>query len=428
MENIPFMKKEKRFDMNKCRLKPTPFFVFLERFLSWGWLLFDPVKIDKKDIKGIKGPVLCLSNHASMIDFPICVKALKPINTTWVASIEEFDGRKWLFESMGMIPKRKFTHSTSHVKHIFAAIKKEKSSVTIYPEARFVMAGINEQLDGALGKLAKRLGVPVLMIMMHGNFLRSPQWCKHPYRDIRPEARIYQLISPEETKTLSEEELQKRIEEAFNYDDYKWQYDNKLAMKSKNRALNIHKILYKCPHCGAEFKTESDGTSIWCNECGHKWVMDEYSRLHATEGETYFEHVPDWYRWERSEVRKEVEAGTYRFEDAVSVHHHINTKTMRVEGTVRCVHDHNGFVFSGKFDNGEESSLHKNVASMYSLHIEYDFRKKGAAFDIATENDTYFMYPVTATNPLTKLHFAVEELYNYYIREGNPLPKSPKAE
>ena len=410
--------------MNDTRCKPTWLLTFLERLLTWGWLTFDDVKVDKKEIKGIKGPVLCLSNHASMVDFPICVKALKPMTTTWVAAVEEFDGRNWLFKNMGMIPKRKFTHGTVTVKNIFNAIKKKNQTVTMYPEARFVPAGINERLDGALGKLVKKLGVPVLMIMMHGNFLRSPQWCKHPYRDIPVRAKVYQLISKEETQTLSEAELQTRIEEAFNYDDYKWQYDNKLLMKSKNRALNIHKILYKCPHCKSEFKTMSDGTSVWCTECGHKWEMDGYSRLHAVEGETYFEHVPDWYKWERAEVRKEVEAGTYRFEDVVSVHHHINTKLMRVEGTVKCVHDHNGFTFSGKFDNGEEFNLNKSVASMYSLHIEYDFRKKGAAFDIATDRDTYFMYPLTAVNPLTKLHFAVEELYDHYVRKGNPVPKS----
>ena len=411
------MKKEKRFDMNATTCKPTKLLVFLERILSWGWLLFNPAKIDKKDIKGIKGPVLCLSNHASMIDFPICVKALHPMTTTWVVSVEEWDGKSWLFDRMGMIPKRKFTHGPVTVKNVFTAIKKKNQTVTIYPEARFVMGGINERLDDALGKLVKRLNVPLFIIMIHGNFLRSPQWCKHPYRDIPVEAKIYQLVSKEETQALSEDEIQKRIEDAFSYDEYKWQYDNKYAMKSKSRALNIHKLLYKCPHCKAEFKTNSDGTSIWCEECGHKWEMDEYSRLHAVEGETYFEHVPDWYKWERAEVRAEIEAGTYKFEDDVILHHHINTKIMRNEGTVHCVHDKNGYTVNGKLISGEDFYLNKSVPSMYSVHIEYDFRKKGAAFELATDKDTYFLYPVNATNPLTKLHLATEELYNYYVRE-----------
>lgn len=101
---------------------------------------------------------------------------------------------------------------------------------------------------------------------------------------------------------------------------------------------------------------------------------------------------------------------------------------MRYEGTVRCVHDKNGFTFSGKLDNGEEFNLTKSVASMYSLHIDYNFRKQGNAFDIATDNESYFMYPISHTNPLTKLQFAVEELYNYYVREPELAAKQQKQQ
>ena len=424
------MKKEKRFDMFLKPQKPAWYMVALERLLTFFWItyekLFKGMKIDNSLTKNIKGPVFCVSNHASMIDFPISVAALKPHKITWVAAIEEFDGREWLFRKMGMIPKRKFTHGTVTAKHIMRTVMKNKVPVVIYPEARFIVGGIGECLDGGLGKMIKIMGVPVIRIEIQNNFLRSPQWCKHPYRDVPVTAKTYVLVTAEETKTLSAEEIQRRLEQSFVYDQYAYQYENKLLMKSKNRAKNIHKILYKCPHCGQEFKTDSDGTHVWCNACGHKWEMDGYSRLHAVEGETYFEHVPDWYLWERECVRKEVESGEYKFEDAVRVTHHINTHTMKYEGTVRCVHDKNGFTFSGKLDDGSEFELNKSVASMYSLHIDYDFRKQGNAFDIATDSDTYFMYPVTSTNPLTKLQFAVEELYSFYVREPEEKAKAQK--
>ena len=53
---------------------------------------------------------------------------------------------------------------------------------------------------------------------------------------------------------------------------------------------------------------------------------------------------------------------------------------------------------------------------MASVHIEYDFKKRGDAIDIATMEDTWFVFPLTAPNPLTKLHFAVEELYDHQVR------------
>lgn len=53
---------------------------------------------------------------------------------------------------------------------------------------------------------------------------------------------------------------------------------------------------------------------------------------------------------------------------------------------------------------------------MYSVHIEYAFLKRGDAFDIATDETSYFMFLKTAQNYLTKMHFAQEELYDYYVR------------
>ena len=53
---------------------------------------------------------------------------------------------------------------------------------------------------------------------------------------------------------------------------------------------------------------------------------------------------------------------------------------------------------------------------MYSVHVEYDFLNRGDAFDVATNETSYFMYLKTAENYLTKMHFATEELYDHYVR------------
>ena len=41
-------------------------------------------------------------------------------------------------------------------------------------------------------------------------------------------------------------------------------------------------------------------------EIGKTYEMDEHGELHALEGETEFPHIPDWYEWERNNVKKEV--------------------------------------------------------------------------------------------------------------------------
>ena len=411
------MKLGKRFDMNRKPNKPRWYLKIVEFIAAPFYMLFNNgrVKVDK-EVKKIKGPYLILATHASFMDFPQIVTGIMPRTTGWVMSVEEFRRGNFLMGGIGGMPKRKFTHDIVTAKHIIYYIKKLKHTCTIYPEARFSFAGINERLDKALGKLCKVLSVPLVMCMSNGNFINSPQWSKHPYRKIRQEANIYQLCSKQEVETSSAEQIQEKIEKAFIKDEYKWQVDNNLHVKCKERAKGLHKILYKCPVCNKEFEMDSAGIHLWCNECGSKWEMDTLSRLHGVNTDKGFSHIPDWYRWERAEVKKEVENGTYHFEDDIRIEDYYNNKVKCIEvGNGHVVHDKNGFTITGEVD-GQPFSINKPPQSMYSVHVEYDFLGRGDAFDIATEKTTYFMYLKTAKNYLTKMHFATEELYDFYAK------------
>lgn len=409
-------KQQKRFNMNKKPIKPWNLLMPIEWGGSLPPLLFMKHKLKKVNCKGLKKPYIVLSNHASFVDFQVNVKATFPNRSHWVISIEEFIGREWLFRLIGGIPKRKFTQGSVMVKHILTAIRKNKKIVTIYPEARFSLAGINEDIGKALGKLVKMADVPVVVLNQNGNFLRSPQWNKHPYRKVPLEATFTCVATQEEVRTLTADQIQERIEKAFVYDDYKWQYDNKIQIKCKKRAHNIHKILYQCPVCKKEFAMNSKDDKIWCEHCNTEWEMDYYGKLHCINGEETFTHVPDWYRWERENVRQEVRSGNYYFEDTVRIDELVSSRVgFETIGEAKFIHDYNGITLSSDI-KGQEFYLNKPIESMASVHIEYDFKKRGVkepadAIDIATLDNTWFIFPQTAKNPLTKIHFAVEELY-----------------
>ena len=412
------MKKEaKRFDMYRKPNKPKWYLKIIEYVGAPFYMWFNKGHVKtEKAVRKLKGPYLILSSHASFMDFAQMVCGLMPRTTGWVMSVEEFRRSDWLMYGIGGMPKRKFTHDIVTAKHVMRYIKTLKHPCAIYPEARFSIAGINERLDDALGKLCKHLKVPVVLFKANGNFLNSPQWKKRPYRKIRQEAEISLLLTADEVQSMTADEVQAKIEKAFERDEYRWQVEKGYHIKCKTRAEGLHKILYKCPACGVEFKTKTEGTKLWCDACGATWEMDTLSRLHGVNTETGFSHVPDWYRWEREEVRKEVQAGTYHFEDDVRVEDYYSTKVGFVHvGDAHVVHDENGFTFTGEV-NGKPFHLNKPVSSMYSVHIEYDFLNRGDAFDIATDETSYFMFLKTASNYLTKMHFAQEELYDHYVR------------
>lgn len=406
------MSEKKNIDTRAKPIKPKPYLMAVEWAGTWPMTMKANAKIRRINFEGLKPPYLILCNHSSFLDFPLVVRGIFPHRCSWVISVEEFIGKDWLMRRIGGIYKRKFTQDMAVVKNILTVLTRQKLCCTIYPEARFSLCGINEQIDGALGKLAKKAKVPVVMCISRGGFIRSPQWNKHPYRKVPIECDFIQIVTREEVETLDAAEIQRRIEERFVFDEYAWQRDNKIKVTSNKRAHNIHKILYQCPVCKTEFSTKSRDTKLWCEHCGASWEMNEYGEMKRENGEDVFTHVPDWYRWERENVRREILDGTYRFEDEARLERIVNASAgFKVIGKVKLTHDENGFTMSGRLSNGDNFEFNRSVSSMRSVHIEYDFKKRGDAIDLATVDETYFVFPLTAVNCLTKLHFATEELH-----------------
>src|SRR5690606_30725931 len=145
-------------------------------------------------------------------------------------------------------------------------------------------------------------------------------------RKNRIAADMTQIVTEEEIKTLSVEEINQRIHDAFIYDEYAWQKREQIKIDDKNRAKGLHRVLYQCPSCKKEHVMDSNLDKIWCTSCGKSYTMDVYGELKAEQGKTEFSHIPAWYEFEREEVRKEILSGTYHFEDEVMIESLPNAK------------------------------------------------------------------------------------------------------
>ena len=140
--------------------------------------------------------------------------------------------------------------------------------------------------------------------------------------------------------------------------------------------------------------------------------MNEDGTLTALEGETEFSHIPDWFLWEREQVKAQIERGEYSFEDEVEVYSFPRCYRFIPLGKARVTHDaERGFVLEGEY-RGERYYINREPLQMNSLHVEYDYCyiKPFDCFDISTENDSFYCYP-TRENVITKLAFATEIIY-----------------
>ena len=230
-------------------------------------------------------------------------------------------------------------------------------------------------------------------------------------------------ISPEELKESSPDALNEKLVAAFQYDDFAWQKERGIRIPYKGRAEGLHKVLYQCPHCKTEFQMDSKGAELFCKACGKRWSMSELSELSAQDGETEFSHIPDWYEWERENVRREVEAGTYSSGVLpVTVDTLPNAKKFIRLGEGTLVHDMEGFTVRGTDVDGDPFEMLKPVPSLYSCHIEYEYLGKfGDCVDLNTLEDTWYIYPHDCAFSVTKMALATEELYFAHRRAiGRP--------
>ena len=156
----------------------------------------------------------------------------------------------------------------------------------------------------------------------------------------------------------------------------------------------------------------SEGAELFCTACGKRWLWQEDGYLKATEGETEFDHIPDWFAWERKQVEKQIEDGSYYFEDEVEVFSLPRVWRYIPLGKAKLTHDmENGFTLEGHY-RGERYFINRMPLQTNSLHVEYEFGPLDSSdyVDISTENDSFYCRP-TKKDVITKLAFATEILY-----------------
>lgn len=395
----------------------NPKLVLLTSFIAALEVWKHKAKIEKINMKGIKPPYILLGNHNAFLDIQMLRYITFPYKMSYIVAIDGFLGRKNFLESIGCICKRKFTTDPYLVKNIEYVLTKQKNILAMFPEARYSLCGTNAIIPTSVARLVKHFKVPLVILKMNGHHINSPFWNLRMRKVKGIEATLKCVATSEEIESMSIEEIDELIQNEFIYDEYAWQRKHNIRIKYDWRAEGLHKVLYKCPECGHEYEMSTSGTILQCNHCGKKWEYTELGNLVALEGETKFSHIPDWYEWEREEVRKEVEAGTYHFES--EVHTDILPKDTFIHiGKGKLVHDLNGFRLTGVYE-GEPYELAIPASSTYGVHIEYEYLGQfGDCVDLNTLDNTYYVYPERKDFSVTKISLATEEIYKH-IFKGN---------
>lgn len=237
-----------------------------------------------------KRPYLILMNHQTAFDQFILGMAFKgPVY--YLASEDLFSmgfTSSLIRHLVAPIPIKK---QTTDVKAILNCIRvvKEGGTLAIAPEGNRTYSGKTEYMSPSIASLAKKLGIPVALLRIEGGYGVHPRW-SDVVRKGKMRAFVSRVISPEECKELSEDELFKVIEEGL----YVNEATDDATFKHKKLAEYLERAAYYCPHCGlSTFKSKND--IITCQKCGMQVRYMPNKTLEGVGFDFPFKFYNDWY-------------------------------------------------------------------------------------------------------------------------------------
>lgn len=388
--------------------KPSLFFSTLVRILSLPDLWATRFTLTKTRMEEAgDGPYLILMNHSSFIDLKIASRIFWPMPYGIVCTTDGFVGKGWLMRLLGCIPTQKFVTDVSLIMDMLHALRKNKTSVLMFPEAGYSFDGCASALPKHLGTLIKKLNVPVLTVITEGAYLRDPLYNGLQRRRTKVSAHLNCLFTKEEIAALPADELDRRLEDVFCFDAFRTQYKNNIGIRENFRADGLNRLLFRCPACETDGSMEGRGIHLRCTHCGKEYEMTVLGRMQALTGETEFPHIPDWYNWQRRSLADEIRRGEYRMELDVDIGILADSRALYMVGSGILLHDGNGFTLTGC-----DGKLHytQSPTACHSLNADFYWYEIGDVISIGNKERLYYCFP-RQKDVAAKARLAAEEMY-----------------
>ena len=134
--------------------------------------------------------------------------------------------------------------------------------------------------------------------------------------------------------------------------------------------------------------------------------------MSALSGDTEFSHIPDWYKWEREEVKKEILSGEYHLDVEVDIYVMVDMKCLYYVGNGNLTHGVEGFHLVGC--DGQIDYIQKPKAS-YTLNADYFWYELGDVISIGNSKILYYCFPKYKKDIVTKTRLATEEIYKLIL-------------
>lgn len=375
-------KPDLRKELSERKYRPT------NRILYWVYYFLMTKIVGRKyrahyeivdDISKCKGPCFVIFNHLSRIDHMYVTGACYPRRVNILAGYNEFfrSHLHTVFKLNNVLPKKQYVNDVGGTKAILSILR-QGGCVALAPEGLATNDGTPKPIVPYTGGLFKKLGIPVYFLELRGQYLQNTKVCLDE-RYGETYAKLSLLFSPEDLASLSVEEIDGKINEAFRHDEYAWQKEKKIRWKMRGDACkNLDHLCYRCPRCGAEYQMEAEGDLIRCKACGNGARVDDYYAYHPLDESCVIPESPAaWAAQERVQIIREIrEDPEYAFTARVKLgklpndHYVKNKATSEIVSEGDLTIDHEGLHYRGADTPAHDFDL--DYHSLYTAITELD--------------------------------------------------------
>ena len=395
------------YDMSQSPRRQSPLLMPLVWGGSYIMTRRHGLKIEKQNMKGLKPPFLVFATHQGFSDYYIAPLALFPHRAIYVSDVEGFTAfGKGLYRALGCIAKRRYVPDISVIINIRRALKMGQS-VVLYPESRHSNIGITAAVPDNLGKLAKSLGVPVVILSANGSYLANPFWNEEVTRKVPIRARLECICDKERLSKVTSDELQREIEKKLKYNEYEYQQQRGFRISDRDRAQGLEKALFCCRSCGKKYGMKTDGSILSCNYCKRQWELTEDGRL-VSGSESI--SPPDWYLWQKKLIEDETKNDMPARVFPVRTEALPNEKGFVSLGNGTLQLDKEGFTLSFEGDGAKHLTFPHRIRE--SVQTEYNYRGRGCCIVLSTVHCCYYIYSDAPDFSPTELQYIGEWFYN----------------
>jgi hypothetical protein len=288
---------------------------------SWSLLrsLYSPRLLMENNVRarGVESlpepPFLLLADHSNALDAYVLGSFFKePIR--YMANIEGVHPlAAHLAELIGAYGRRKAASDIASLRRTFE-LSRSGEAIGIFPEGDRSWDGSSSAIRPGVGKLARRLGLPLVLARQAGNYLSHPRWASRPRRGSWE--LDFLVYGADELGAMTDALVHAVISNAIAKDEIKEAQRRGQSFSGEGLAEGIGLFLWRCPVCGKPDRIRGRGDEVACLSCGSRWALDANCRLRSLNAPLSIHaadisDLKDWHDWQVASL-PELAAGASR--------------------------------------------------------------------------------------------------------------------